>query len=122
MTGRERAITLGVAALIAAFAATIATGVADELGRRSWFGNGANVIQWISGPATFAAVAVAVAGYLARTCAVPTCLRHGEHPVADTLKKVCDHHHTLEHHERVFRLHWADHVASGRLDRGESHR
>jgi len=122
MTRSERLTILLVGVLIGAFAAIVATGLADQLGTHSWFGNGSNLIQWISGPGTFIAVVAGIAAYLNRTCAAsPFCLRHGEHPVAGTLKKVCTHHHTLEHHEAIHRRHARAHTASGRLNRGESH-
>lgn len=121
MTAGERRALVVVAAVAAGFAAVVATGVADWLGGKPWFNSGANVLQWISGPGTFAAVAAGVALYFNRRCAAPRCVRLGEHPVDGTLQKVCDHHHTLAHHEAVYDRHADAHAASGRLDRGQSH-
>jgi hypothetical protein len=123
VTKGERVGLLVGGMLVGVFVTVIATGIADRLGGQSWFGNGANIIQWISGPATFAAVAAGTMTWLNRKCAAnPWCFRHGEHPVDGTLKKVCTHHHTLEHHEAVHAKHAWAHVASGRLGWGESHR
>ena len=83
---------------------------------------GSNLLGIIGTVPLIAAIAVAAWTRWHRTCAVPYCLRSGEHPVTGTLQKVCDHHHTVAHHELVFELHHAEHVASGRLDFGESHR
>lgn len=122
MTRPEKAGVLLVALLAGLFVAVIASGLADALGHRSWFSNGANVIQWISGPGTFAAVAVGLMAYLNRTCsASPVCLRFGVHPVNGCLKKVCAHHHTLADHLAVHDRYAAKHFESGRLGWGESH-
>ena len=123
MTRGERTTVLLVACLLALFAATLVFGIADYLNRLTWFGSGANEVQWASGVATFAAVAAGVLGYFARICAAsPWCLRFGEHPVDGTLKKVCKRHHRLECHEAVHDRHGAAHAASGRLGWGESHK
>lgn len=119
--GERAAIAVGFG-LLAGFLVLLANGTIDRVGSHSWFSNGANVVQWLSAPATFIAVAVASTAWLNRACAAkPWCVRHGEHPVDGTLKKVCTHHHTLEHHRAVFARHGPAHSASGRLDRGESH-
>jgi hypothetical protein len=82
---------------------------------------GSNILGIIGTVPLIAALAVAAWARWHRTCAVPYCLRTGEHPVKGTLQKVCNHHHTVEHHELVYELHHEAHVASGRLDFGESH-
>ncbi|HST24551.1 MAG TPA: hypothetical protein VLJ76_01020 [Gaiellaceae bacterium] len=82
---------------------------------------GSNLLGIIGTVPLIAALAVAAWSRWHKTCAVPYCLRSGEHPVAGTLQKVCSHHHTAKHHELVYELHHAAHVASGRLDFGESH-
>jgi hypothetical protein len=117
----EIGATVLSALVVTAFVVILASGLADVLGGLGWFSNGSNVIQWISGPATLAAVATALWMRWSRTCAVPYCLRFGEHPVAGTLKKVCTHHHTLHHHLVVHNLHHDAHIAAGRLGWGESH-
>jgi hypothetical protein len=118
----ERTGILIFAAVAGAFVAILVLGVENWLGQQGWFSNGANVIQWTSGPGTFFGVSAGVMIYLNRTCAAsPFCFRHGEHPVAGTLKKVCTHHHTLTYHEAVHDKNGAAHAASGRLNRGESH-
>lgn len=122
MSRAERITIAAVLLLAVVFAAVLATGLADSLNALSWFGSGANVIQWTSGIGVALAIATAVTMHLTRTCAASwRCFRRGEHPVAGTLEKVCDHHHTLQHHEAVHSKHAAAHAASGRLDRGESH-
>jgi hypothetical protein len=83
---------------------------------------GSNLLGIIGTVPLITALAVAAWARWHRTCAVPYCLRTGEHPVKGTLEKVCSHHHTLEHHERVYGLHHEKHAESGRLEFGESHR
>lgn len=117
----EKRFAILVLMVAAAFAAVLATGLADTLGGLAWFSNGSNLIQWISGPATLAAVATALWMRWHRTCAVPYCLRFGEHPVDGTLRKVCTHHHSRDHHLRVFDLHGEAHLLEGKLGWGESH-
>jgi len=89
----------------------------------SSYSNGASNFLGIVGFLPLVA-ALAIAGWTRwhRSCAVPYCLRTGEHPVKGTLQKVCNHHHTAHHHELVFDLHHRQHVESGRLDFGQSHR
>jgi hypothetical protein len=82
---------------------------------------GSNILGIIGTVPLIAALAVAAWARWHRTCAVPYCLRTGEHPVDGTLQKVCNHHHTVKHHELVYDLHHDAHVASGRLDFGQSH-
>jgi hypothetical protein len=41
--------------------------------------------------------------------------------VDGTLQNVCHRHHTIKAHELVHDLHHAEHVASGRLEFGQSH-
>lgn len=94
---------------------------ADVLANNSYSSGASNLLGIIGTVPLVAALAIAAWARWHRTCAVPYCLRLGEHPVSGTLQKVCRHHHTIEQHERVFDLHHAVHVASGRLDFGESH-
>ena len=82
---------------------------------------GSNLLGIVGTVPLIAALAVAAWARWHRTCAVPYCLRTGEHPVDGTLQKVCGHHHTLTHHELIYDLYHEAHVASGRLDRGQSH-
>jgi hypothetical protein len=117
----EKGLLVLVVLVVGAFVGVLATGIANTLGGYAWFGNGSNTIQWVSGPATFAAVATGLWIRWHRTCAVPYCLRLGENPVARTLKKVCTHHHTLEHHQLVYDLHGEAHRLEGKLGWGESH-
>jgi hypothetical protein len=86
-----------------------------------YIGGGSNLLGIIGTVPLVAALAVAAWTRWHRTCAVPYCLRMGEHPVDGTLQKVCTHHHTKKNHSLVYDLHHAEHVASGRLDFGESH-
>jgi len=83
----------------------------------TFFNSGANVIQWTSGPGLIAALAMGAWARWHGRCAYGVCIRKGEHPVDGTVKKVCTHHHTVEHHRAVNALH---HVA-GKLAWGESH-
>ena len=107
------AIAVGLAIMIAAWAHIFAS---------SDYSNGASNLLGIVGTVPLiAALAVAAWARWHRTCAVPYCLRLGEHPVDGTLEKVCSHHHTLEHHEKIFDLYHEAHVAAGRLDFGQSH-
>jgi hypothetical protein len=80
-------------------------------------GGASNLLGLLGAPGLLAAVAMG--GWIRwhRTCKVPWCLRLGEHPVKSTTAKVCNHHHTLEHHRLVFDLHQVE----GRLGWGESH-
>lgn len=94
----------------------------------SAYSNGAsNLLGIIAGPSIVAAFAVAVWRRWHGRCAVPRCVRLGEHPVAGCVAKVCSVHHTEEHHEGVFdRLHvegmlgWGDSHHRGRNDEGGS--
>lgn len=117
----EFGAVLAAAAIAGAIGLVLAL-FAANLVRDDYFNVGSTLLQYTSGPATIGAVAMA--GWLRwhRTCAVPYCLRFGEHPVDGTLKKVCVHHHTLEHHELVHDLHAEAHRLRGRLGLGESHR
>jgi ABC-type nickel/cobalt efflux system permease component RcnA len=94
---------------------------ADVLANSRYSNGGSNLLGIVGTVPLIAALAVAAWTRWHRTCAVRYCLRSGEHPVAGTLQKVCSHHHTKEHHERVYDRHHAEHVASGRLDFGQSH-
>ncbi len=82
---------------------------------------GSNLLGIVGTVPLIAALAVAAWARWHRTCAVPYCVRTGEHPVDGTLQKVCNHHHTLAHHEQIYDLYHEEHAASGRLDRGQSH-
>ena len=100
----------------------IAIGVwAHVLAGSDYSNGGSNLLGIIGTVPLIAALAVAAWTRWHRTCAVPYCLRTGEHPVDGTLQKVCSRHHTLEHHNLVYDLHHAEHEASGRLDFGQSH-
>ena len=107
-------------AVIGGFVAVEVSGFADRLGALSWFSNGANVIQWVSGPATFGAIIAFGYRYFVRRCAVPLCIRAGEHPVEGTLKNVCTHHHTTHDHRLVQRIYTDAHRLSGKLGWDES--
>jgi uncharacterized membrane protein len=121
VTRSERIAIILVAFVVGGFVAIFVTHTLSWLNGQLAFSAGANVIQWISGPATLAAVVAVLYGYFVRRCAMPFCVRRGEHPVDGTLKKVCHEHHTRGHHERVFDLFRHEHVVSGRLDWGQSH-
>lgn len=121
MTKHERIAVAVAAVIVAAVIVVFTTGILHWLAGQETFNAGANVIQWTSGPATFAAVGVIVYQFFVRRCAMPLCVRRGEHPVDGTLKKVCHQHHTLEHHLRVHDLFGAAHTASARLHWGQSH-
>ena len=108
------AIAVGLTATIAIWA--------DVFANSRYSNGGSNLLGIIGTVPLIAALAVAAWTRWHRTCAVPYCLRTGEHPVDGTLQKVCNHHHTLEHHEKVYALHHEEHVASGRLDFGQSHK
>jgi ABC-type nickel/cobalt efflux system permease component RcnA len=108
--------------LAIAVALVVAIGVwAHVLAGSDYSNGGSNLLGIIGTVPLIAALAVAAWTRWHRTCAVPYCLRTGEHPVDGTLQKVCNHHHTLEHHNLVYDLHHAEHAASGRLDYGQSH-
>jgi hypothetical protein len=111
-------VVIGVA-IAAGLIATIAVW-ADVFASSAYSNGGSNLLGIIGTVPLIAALAVAAWTRWHRTCAVPYCLRTGEHPVDGTLQKVCTHHHTAEHHELVYALHHEAHVASGRLDFGES--
>jgi hypothetical protein len=101
---------------------TIAIFVWAGVFANSQYSNGASNLLGIIGTVPLiAALSVAAWARWHRTCAVPYCLRLGEHPVDGTLEKVCFHHHTREQHEKVYLRHHDEHVRSGRLGFGESH-
>lgn len=87
----------------------------------AYVNGGSNLLGIIGTVPLIGALAVAAWARWHRTCAIPLCLRLGEHPVDGTLQKVCYHHHTLDGHRAVYRAHGATHAVSDRLDRGQSH-
>jgi hypothetical protein len=100
----------------------IAIGIwADVFANSKYSNGGSNLLGIIGTVPLITALAVAAWARWHRTCAIPWCLRFGEHPVDGTLRKVCTHHHTLVDHERVYDLHHQKHVDSGRLEFGQSH-
>jgi hypothetical protein len=122
LTRHERIASIIAIIIVAAIVATFTTHLLEWLSGKLAFNAGANVIQWTSGPATFAAVGVIAYQFFVRRCAMPLCVRRGEHPVDGTLKKVCHQHHTLRHHLHVHSLHAERHALSGKLEWGQSHR
>jgi hypothetical protein len=120
MNRGERGLVLLAAFLVGAFVAALAAGAADALGRHGWFSNGSNLIQWLSAPGLFAAITVAAWHRWTRRCAVPLCVRTGEHRVGGTLERVCHYHHTEDAHARVHRHHGRAHRLSGRLGWNET--
>ena len=118
--GERGALLVGVF-LVGVFVAALAAGVANELGRHGWFSNGSNLIQWLSAPGLFAAITIAAWHRWSRRCAIPFCIRQGEHPVDGTLHRVCHNHHTADGHARVRGIHGEAHRLAGRLGWGERH-
>ena len=109
---------------LVAFAAGFVTAVicvvvfaGSWLNSQPWFGALSNIIQIVSGPGTFAVVVGVLWARWHGRCATPGCLRRGEHPVDGTVRKVCTHHHTADHHLAVHALH----AVEGRLGWGQSH-
>lgn len=122
VTRHERITVLIVLGLTVLFVIALVSGWPDQLNGQTWFGSGANLIQWTSGIGMLLAIATAVSMHYSRTCAAHWyCLRRGEHPVDGTLQKVCHCHHTIEGHENVYLAHGENHDQSGRLGFGESH-
>jgi len=79
---------------------------------------GSNLLGIILAPPAITALAITAWVRWSRQCrATRWCLRLGEHPVAGTTKKVCEHHHTLKDHRHVYDLHHIE----GKLGWGESH-
>jgi len=113
------AVLLGIA-IVATLVVTIVVW-AGVFANSPYSNGGSNLLGIVGTVPLIAALAVAAWARWHRTCAVPYCLRTGEHPVDGTLQKVCNHHHTLAHHEQVYDRHHQEHVASGRLDFGQSH-
>ena len=120
MKGKELGTVL-IGAAIAVWVAVVIAIWAHTFNSSDYVGGGSNLLGIIGTVPLIAALAVAAWARWHRTCAVPYCLRTGEHPVDGTLQKVCSHHHTLEHHEQVYDRHHQEHVQSGRLDFGQSH-
>ena len=113
--------TILIGVVLAIWVAVVIAIWAHTFNSSDYVGGGSNLLGIIGTVPLIAAIAVAAWTRWHHTCAVPYCLRQGEHPVDGTLQKVCTHHHTKEHHSLVYDLHHAEHVASGRLDFGESH-
>jgi hypothetical protein len=83
-----------------------------------WTNGGSNLLGVIVGPSLAASIGVAAwTRWSSRCRATKPCIRRGEHPVAGTTKKVCEHHHTLDFHKRVY----AEYHVDGMLGWGESH-
>jgi hypothetical protein len=118
---RREVATIGIGVAFALLVGFVVALWAHALNSSDYVGGSSSLLGIIGTVPLIAALAVATWTRWHRSCAVPYCLRTGEHPVDGTLKKVCNHHHTREHHSLVYDLHHADHVASGRLDFGESH-
>lgn len=89
-----------------------------ELAIVSWndVGNWSN----LAGVLSFIVPAVAfVYAWKTVRCRIPWCARAGKHKVDGTAAKVCDKHHTLKHHEFLYRRHLVKYP--DRLAHGESH-
>ena len=115
---------LGVVLIRVVIGVTLAVAIgiwANVLANSSYSSGASNLLGILGTVPLIAALAVAAWARWHRTCAIPYCLRFGEHPVKGTLRKVCTHHHTLPDHERVYDLHHDQHARSGRLEFGESH-
>lgn len=83
-----------------------------------WTNGGSNLLGVIVGPSLAASIGVAAwTRWSSRCRATKPCIRRGEHPVAGTTKKVCEHHHTLDFHKSVYAAYHTD----GMLGWGESH-
>lgn len=83
-----------------------------------WTNGGSNLLGVIIGPSLAASIGVAAwTRWSIRCRATKPCIRRGEHPVAGTTKRVCEHHHTLADHESVYRQFHDE----SKLDWGESH-
>jgi len=80
----------------------------SSLSSSTFYNVGANEIQWVSGVGLIAGLSMAAWARWHNRCGVNLCIRRGEHPVAGTVRKVCTHHHTREHHELVHALHWCE--------------
>src|SRR5579872_2413408 len=99
---------LGTVFIGVAIAVTLVVAIvvwAGVFANSQYSNGGSNLLGIIGTVPLIAALAVAAWTRWHRTCAVPYCLRSGEHPVAGTLQKVCSHHHTTRHHELVYELH-----------------
>jgi hypothetical protein len=109
------AVLLGVALTLAVLVVVFVA--ASFFTNNVYVNSTSNVLGILGAPGLLAALAMG--GWIRwhRTCKVPYCLRLGEHPVKGTTAKVCNHHHTREHHELVHDLHHVE----GRLGWGESH-
>ena len=108
------AVAIGVAIGVGLIATIWAW--ADVFASSKYSNGGSNLLGIIATVPLIAALAVAAWTRWHRTCAVPYCLRTGEHPVEGTLRRSATIT-TAEHHELVMRCTTA-HVARSRLDFG----
>ena len=104
MTKNEKML-LGATLAVMAAAVLLEVLAGGWLNGQQWFSVGANIVQLISAPLTFGAIAGGVGWYWSRRCATPGCVRFGEHPVAGTTKKVCHGHHSSEQHRLIHAAH-----------------
>jgi len=118
---RKEIVTLLIGAGIGIAITVVVLVWAKPFANSSYSNGASNFLGIVGFVPLIAALAIAAWTRWHRTCAVPHCLRTGDHEVKGTLRKVCNHHHTLEKHELVFELHHKEHEDSGRLDFGQSH-
>lgn len=110
MQRSEKFAVLTTGFLVGLFVALLALGIAHWLNQHAWYSDGANLIQWAGGVSTFAGLGLFGWMYWSRRCGAPRCVRFGEHQVAGTVRKVCKHHHSPEHHRIVHALHSVEHA------------
>ena len=112
---------IGVMAVAAAFAAALIAAMLAWgvfFSNSIWTNGGSNLLGVVVGPSLAASIGVAAwTRWSIRCRATKPCIRRGEHPVAGTTKRVCEHHHTVRDHESVYAAYHVD----GRLSWGESH-
>lgn len=73
----------------------------------TWFGDGANIIQWLS----FPGMVIAAAAYWHASCDQAWwCWRPGRVDVEGTTWRVCANHSTPHHHALLQRLHRHKHT------------
>ena len=100
------AVTVLICVLVAAHASSL---------NNVYVNSSSNVLGLLGAPGLLAALAMSGWLHWHRACKVPCVHAYvGEHPVSGTTAKVCNHHHTLEHHRKVFDMHKVE----GRLDTG----